>query len=416
MNRKNIFLWTLYDFANSIVVVVFFLYFSQWLVVEHGVSDLWYNLIFVGSTVLLIITAPIYGIIADKTGRRLFFLRVTTIWMFVFLLAASLIADFSPQLFFWAGLAFMVGNYFYQFSFSFYNPMLHDIARPSLQGFVSGLGQMANWLGQIAGLLVTLPLAAGTIYLVGTHGRAQTFLPATILFFILSLPMLFVFKDPVGSRKADVNIRQEYKKFFHSFRELIRLPGIGRFLLAYFFFNDAIITVINNFPIYLDRVFGVSDRTKSLVLVAILITSALGALISGWVSDKIGLKKTLIIILFGWVIAFPLMASQRNFTYFAVIGILMGFLFGAVWTVARAVMSYLSPDTQLNYSFSFYTLAERFSTFIGPLGWGLTILLLSHLGTVRYHVAMMLMGVFVFVGLLIVRKIPGHSSGEGEVH
>ena len=41
MNRKNIALWTLYDFANSIVVVVFFLYFSQWLVVDKGVSDFW---------------------------------------------------------------------------------------------------------------------------------------------------------------------------------------------------------------------------------------------------------------------------------------------------------------------------------------------------------------------------------------
>ena len=37
MNKKNIFLWTLYDFANSIVMIVFFLYFSQWLVIEKNV-------------------------------------------------------------------------------------------------------------------------------------------------------------------------------------------------------------------------------------------------------------------------------------------------------------------------------------------------------------------------------------------
>ena len=46
MNRKNIFLWTLYDFANSIVTIVFFLYFSEWLVIDNGVSDFSYNMIF----------------------------------------------------------------------------------------------------------------------------------------------------------------------------------------------------------------------------------------------------------------------------------------------------------------------------------------------------------------------------------
>ncbi len=59
MNRKNDFLWTLYDFANSIVTIVFFLYFSQWLVVDKGVSGFWYNMIFTVGSVLLLFTAPI---------------------------------------------------------------------------------------------------------------------------------------------------------------------------------------------------------------------------------------------------------------------------------------------------------------------------------------------------------------------
>jgi len=72
MNRKNIFLWTLYDFANSITTIVFFLYFSQWLVVDKGVPDFWYNMIFTASSVLLLLTAPVLGSIADKTIGKLF--------------------------------------------------------------------------------------------------------------------------------------------------------------------------------------------------------------------------------------------------------------------------------------------------------------------------------------------------------
>ena len=72
---------------------------------------------------------------------------------------------------------------------------------------------------------------------------------------------------------------------------------MGLFLLAYFFFNDAIITSQNNFPIYVQRVFGASDTTKSMLLIGILLTSVVGAFVSGLIADKIGLKRTLSIVL-----------------------------------------------------------------------------------------------------------------------
>ncbi|MEK6889091.1 MAG: hypothetical protein AABW80_03200 [Nanoarchaeota archaeon] len=36
--KRNVFLWTLYDFANSIFSIVFFLYFAQWIVIEQGIA------------------------------------------------------------------------------------------------------------------------------------------------------------------------------------------------------------------------------------------------------------------------------------------------------------------------------------------------------------------------------------------
>jgi MFS-type transporter involved in bile tolerance (Atg22 family) len=76
----------------------------------------------------------------------------------------------------------------------FYNPLLDHIAPPERQGFISGLGQAGNWIGQLVGILIALPFAIGAIYLFGAHGRAQAFLPATIIFLLLSLPMLIGFK------------------------------------------------------------------------------------------------------------------------------------------------------------------------------------------------------------------------------
>lgn len=413
MNKKNIFLWSLFDFANSITTVVFFIYFSLWLVVDNKLPDIWFNLIFVGSSILLLFTSPIFGSIADKIGVRMPFLRTLTILQFIFLILTSFIAIFLPiskTNAFLAAFTFLLANYFYQFSFTFYNSLLNDIAPLKKQGFISGIGQSANWLGEIAGILITLPFITGVVFLIGNSGRAQTFLPATILFFLLSLPMLLFFKESVKViKEVKINLVAEYKNAFKSFISLYKSPGVGRFLLGYFFFNDAMITVVNNFPIYLEQVFKVSDEIKSSLLIGILVTSAIGALIVGWFSDKIGLKKTLLLILTFWIIIFPVSASINNFNYFAVITILIGFFFGATWTVTRSIMAYLAPPNRLNHAFSYYTMFERFSTFVGPVTWGIITYVLVNTGSFRYHVALVSMTLFIILGLLIVKNIPSKS-------
>lgn len=407
MNKKNIFLWTLYDFANSIVIIVFFLYFSQWLVIDKGVSDFWYNMIFTAGSALLLFTAPVIASIADKNGRELQYFRGITLLTFLFFISVTVTALFFPDKVFLAALFYLFANYLYQFSFVFYNAFLHDIAPPNKWGSISGIGQAGNWLGQIAGILLTLPFAAGAVYLVGESGRAQTFLPAGIAFILLSLPMLLFFKLPrrVEPPREQIHIFAEYREQWSKFKEFIRDPNMKWFLLAYFFFNDAIITASNNFPIYLQNVFRVDDKTKSLILVSILATSFIGALVSGWMADRIGLKKMLLTVIGSWLVLFPILGLLQNFSLFIAATVLMGFLYGSIWTVSRAAMTALTPAEKLNYGFSFYTLAERVSTLIGPLAWGLITTTLMALGPMRYRIAAVSMAIFVAIGFYFVRKV-----------
>src|SRR3989344_5035684 len=392
MNKKNIFLWTLYDFANSIVTIVFFLYFSQWFVVDKGVADFWYNMIFTIGSVLLLLTAPILGSIADKNGKQQNYLNQITIVVFVFFLLASFTILFFSQKVFLAALFFLVANYLYQFSFVFYNAFLHYLGPREKWGRISGIGLGGNYLGQVFGLLITLPLAGGTIYLIGEVGRAQTFLPAVILFFVLALPMLLFFKLPKKeNNNTSISLKEEYKNQWSQFKELIKDKNIKLFLIAYFFFNDAIITVSNNFPIYLENVFGVPDKLKSMLLGGALATSIFGAIFSGFITDKIGLKKALMVTIGVWVLFLPLLGLTANFSVFMVLCILMGFLFGAIGTVTRAAMTAITPKEKLNFGFSFYTLAERTSTLIGPLSWGLVTFVFVSLGVTRYRIAMISM-------------------------
>lgn len=175
LNKKNLFLWSLYDLANSVVFITFFLYYSQWLVIDKGVDDFWFNMTFVGSSLLFLITVPVFGAIADRSKHNLKGLRLTTVFSIAFFLITSLIAMFWPNHYIWTIITFSFATYFYLFSFTYYHPLLHDVAQPEKRGLASGWGEFGNWAGEIVGLLLGIPFATGAVIFLATLGGQRLF-------------------------------------------------------------------------------------------------------------------------------------------------------------------------------------------------------------------------------------------------
>ena len=88
-----------------------------------------------------------------------------------------------------------------------------------------------------------------------------------------------------------------------------------------------------------------------------------------------------------------------------VIFVVGGFWHGAVWTVSRALVADLAPPENVNTVFSFYILAERFATFVGPIAWSLTLLLTKNSGILSYRYAMLVMAFLIVIGLWILRGV-----------
>ncbi|MDO8628607.1 MAG: MFS transporter [Nanoarchaeota archaeon] len=400
--KSNIFHWILYDFANSFVMIVFFLYFAQWIVIDQQVSDLYFNLTFTLSALLLLCTAPITGTLLDRSWRRITGLRITTIFTALFYGLCAWMAINQNNIL--ALTFFTLGLYSYLLSFTFYTPLLHDIARPEKRGIISGLGVAANYLGQIAGLIIALPFATGKLSLFGGQARAETLLPGTIIFFLLALPMLIYFKEPI-KKKISTTLPQAIKITYKETKHLLTHTSVLFFLLSYFLFNDAILTAVNNFPIFLEQVWHISDTTKTYLLLAVMITSAIGGILSGYIADKIGHKKTMTIILLVWLLIFPFIGLITHWTLFIMTCILLGLWFGANWAVSRSLMTCTIPPGKHNLAFAYFGLAERASSFIGPIVWGLLVTNLTHLGSTRYRIAMLSLAGFILLGLLMLRKV-----------
>ncbi|OGZ06811.1 MAG: hypothetical protein A3D65_00975 [Candidatus Lloydbacteria bacterium RIFCSPHIGHO2_02_FULL_50_13] len=400
--RKNIFLWLLYDFANSIVSIVFFLYFAQWVVIDRGIADFYFNLTFTISALLLLCTAPIFGLLLGKYWRRIAGLRYTTFLTVLFygLCALCVLSDREIG----ALLFFVFGLYSYFLSFTAYTPLLNDISPPERRGFVSGLGIAANYLGQFAGLLIALPFSSGALDLFGAGARAETLLPSVIVFFLFALPMLCFFQEPMRA-SGKINLRAELRDLFKETLGLRAFPSVLFFLAAYFLFNDAVSTAANNFSIFLEQVWHVSDTTKTFILLGILVTSALGGALSGILADRFGHKRTLLFIVTGWVFILPMVGLLQNFLLFIIATTLMGFWFGANWAVSRSLMSRIAPQGKHNLIFAYFSLAERASSFIGPIVWGLVVSGLVSMGSDRYRIAVLAVTAFIVLGLLMLTRV-----------
>jgi len=400
--KRNVFLWVTYDFANSLVSIVFFLYFAQWIVVDKGMADIYFNLTFTISALLLLFTAPITGFLLDKYFRRITGLRYTTIITSLLYGTCALFVISGmgvPALIF-----FTLGLYMYLLTFTFYTPLINDISKPEKRGKVSGMGIAANYLGQFTGLLIVLPFSNGSISFFDSAARAETLLPAVIAFTLLALPMLIWFKEP-QKEKVLFQLKSEWKNLLSETKRLFLFPGIALFMLAYFLFNDAILTASNNFPIFLEQVWGVSDTIKTYILLGILVTSGIGGLVSGMIADRFGHKRTLVFIISGWIFILPLIGFINNFTLFIIATTIMGFWFGSNWAVSRSVMSYLAPPQGHNLAFAYFGLVERASSFVGPIVWGLVVTSLVSIGSDRYRFAVLAVTIFIVLGLVALIKV-----------
>ena len=399
---RQIFWWSLFDFANSIVVINLGLYFSQWIVVEQGVSEFWYNFVAVAVTILLLLTLPALGAVSDIINKKVLFLRLTAIPIFFFTfligLSGQTFSGFSPILICLLSSLFII--YFYQLSLIFYHAMLGDIAKRERYGTVSGIGLAAGWIGAIVGLIIIFPFVKGDIPFFPPAGRIQAFIPSALIFAVLIGISLTFLKEPqrVSSSTNKISVRQAYTKVWDDIRNLRKKPEIFYFLIAYWLFIDAILTIQYNSPLYLEIVLNIPDQQKVLFGSLLLIMAAFGALIVGY-------AKSLTAIVCGWIIVLSLFLLVKEGWGLLLIGSLLGILFGGTWTITRALYLVIIPAAQRAEYFGFYGCTERFASIIGPLVWSAFVVGLKEFGPLRYKVAVVSMILLIVISLVFLRKM-----------
>ena len=262
--------WAFYEFANTIFSMnVISLYFALWVTVDHGGQDILYSGALSISMIAVAVSAPIFGVISDQTGRRQFPLAFLTI---ISVFATVLIGQ-TNQL--WVGLLlFIIANYCYQSALVFYNGMLPNVARKSSVGIISGYGVSLGYFGAIAGLLIVEPF-------VTIASRSAAFLPTGILFLIFAIPCFLFVKDS-NQNIFPVNIGQAFITLKKTIANASDNQILLNFFVVHFLVLDVVNTIIAFMSVYANKVIGLDDKQITSFLIFSTVFAMLGSLLIGW--------------------------------------------------------------------------------------------------------------------------------------
>jgi UMF1 family MFS transporter len=183
-SKTRIFNWSLYDFANTIFSMnVVSLNFPLMIKSVYGGEDIHLSLARSSAMVLVALTMPLAGVVADRFRRRM--PLAIALSLLCCLATASLGRGDSMiiQL-----IIFGVAVFGFQGALVFYNAVLPQVAGPRKIGRVSGYGVSLGYIGTIFGLIVVGSLTGPGCY-------SEAFALTAALFVLFSLPFFFTVKD-----------------------------------------------------------------------------------------------------------------------------------------------------------------------------------------------------------------------------
>ena len=407
--------WVLYDFANTIFSLsILTVFFPAWVDQQVGSASGWlFNSATAFSALLVFLTAPILGAMADLRQRRVPYLVVLTLISVLLTVGLDVAGGVV------VGVAlFVAADLTYQSAIVFYNALLPVVAAGRGAGKISGYGTAAGYVGTILALIFLTFFVSdaeamrsilgpfGGWMQTGGEQNSNAFLPTAVLYLLFSLPVFFLVPDPAVRPPRPVALGVAYRDVVRTLRNLRGgYAGVGTFILATILYMDAANTAVSNMALYGRKVFGMDSVEIRNLLLFSTVFAVVGSAATGFATDRVGPKRTLLAVLVLWLVSIGLAAAALEPWMLFLAGPLVGVALGGTWTVSRVMLVALSPPEKLGEFFGLFSLAGRFSAVLGP---ALTaILLLSFgCGAIAYRVSIGSLTLIMALGIFLLLRVP----------
>ena len=404
--RQNVFIWSLYDFANSafttlVVTFIYAAYFTK-AIAENEIigTALWSRAISL-TAIIVAIASPIMGVISDKANLRKTFLVFMT---YISIFGSIMLYFAMPGEVMKALAWFVIANIGFELGGVFYNAYLPEIAPENKIGRVSGYGWSFGYVGGLLCLVIALigfvnPEIPwfGFSKIAGENFRATNILVA-VWFGIFSLPMILILKTKPkeNNTKSKFNIFSGMNELVHTFREIKKYKQVVKFLLARMIYNDGLVTIFAFGGIYAAGTFGFSFEEIMIFGIVLNVTAGIGAFFFGFLDDKLGGKLTIQITLICLIAAGFMAIFAQSKLFFWIAGIIVGIFSGPNQAASRSLMARFTPRSRENEFYGFFAFSGKMTAFIGPLCLGiLTELFDSQRAGVSIVVVLFIVGFFL---------------------
>ena len=310
---------------------------------DSGTASTWLSNGMTIAGLFIALLAPITGQRADRRGRG-------GVWLgwFTGLVVACMLAMYfvhpesvlGPRGALMLGIALLgLGNVFFEFASVNYNAMLNHLGEKEDRGKISGFGWASGYIGGIVLLLI--------LYVGHTGGDHES-------------------------------IIDSYKLLWRTVRTLKNeAPHTLFFLIASAVFRDGLAGVFTFGAVLAKTAFGFSAGQVMIFAIAANIVAGLATVAFGWVDDKIGPKKVIILSLSAMVVAGfgVFFLHARGPIVFWTLGLALCVFVGPTQSASRSFLSRIIPAGREGEVFGLYATTGRAVSFMAPAMYSLFLML-----------------------------------------
>ena len=363
---RQVISWCLFDFANSsysavIASAIFPVFYVNYIVEgPKGLGDLWWGRAISLSVLVVVLTSPFMGYLADKKGNRKSLLAIYTL---ICISSIALLATLEKGEIIKGFLLILIANTMMEGSLVFYNSFIPYIVSKDYYGRLSAWGFALGYLGSGLSLVLALPLLS--------KGKFEAiWIMVACLYGIFSLPcFIFMPKQTIQIASSSYQTKL-FSELLKSFILVFKNKQARRFLLSYFFYEDAVNTVIIFASIYASSTLGFAYKELVVLYLLVQTTAFIGSIIVSKPIDQYGPKVFILGNLVAWSLITIYSAFVGSKLQFWILASSAGLCLGSVQAASRAMYVSFIPKYREGEYFGVYSMVGKSSAILGPILFG----------------------------------------------
>lgn len=402
--------WMLFDWAAQpfYTLVTTFLFPPYFMAHIIGDGDkgqaLWGYTVGAGA-LLVALGSPILGAMADARGKLKPYMAILSVF-FVTALASLWYAK-PGTLHLWAViLPVIVAMMAAEYSAVLSNSLMPRLVSPERLGRISGTGWAIGYFGGLASIafmaaFVLVDTKTGMTLLnleplfpldIASHEPERFVGPfAAVWFLLFALPFFIFTPDATtGAAGRTPALREVFATLWSTLQHIRSYRNIALFFLARMVFVDGLLAIFQFGGLYAYVIFSWEPVTLGLFGVILTLSGGVGALVGGFLDDRIGPKNVLLgalvilmvcavgvisidktHVLF-WIEVAPRAATATLFDsagerLFIALAIVIGLTSGPLQAASRSLLARMAPAEHMSEFFGFFAFSGKITAFAAPI-------------------------------------------------